>query len=57
MTSTSTKVPMGAPVIGFIGEEVPVVMSGAAAPAPLIATASAATNWYASSSDQRVSGA
>lgn len=44
MTGTSAVVPMGAPVTGFIGEDVPVVMGNAAAPAPLVATASAPTS-------------
>ena len=44
MTGTSAMVPMGAPVTGFIGEDVPVVMGNAAAPAPLVATASAPTS-------------
>jgi hypothetical protein len=44
MTGTSAKIPMGAPVTGFIGEDVPVVMSAAPAAAPLVATASAPTS-------------
>lgn len=35
MTGTSAKIPMGAPVIGFLGEDVPVTFANVA-PAPLV---------------------
>lgn len=41
-TGTSAKIPVGAAVTGFVGEDIPVVMTAAAAPAPLVAQPSAA---------------
>jgi hypothetical protein len=38
MTGTSAKIPMGAPVIGFIAEDVPVALGAGTGPAPLPAT-------------------
>lgn len=40
MTGTSAQIPLGAPVVGFVGEDVPLAMA-AAAPAPLFVNAPA----------------
>lgn len=42
MTGTSARIPVGAPVVGFVGEDVPVAFS-TTAPAPMAVTVPAAT--------------